>query len=132
MAESNLLFTISGLEAAADLSAKQYHLVRLSAANKVNQASQAVNSGLLGVLQNKPKSGEFATVADDGLSKVVAGAAITAGDLLTTNSSGRAIVVTSLASGQEMVFGRALDTAGTDGDVITARLFPPIRWTGAA
>lgn len=132
MADSNVTATVGGVQAAADLSTFQYHLVRYSAANAVNLAVLAVTSNLLGVLQNKPKSGEFATVAYGGISKVVAGAAITAGDLLTTSTSGRAIVVTSLASGQEMVFGRALTAAGADGDVIPALIFPPVRWTGAA
>ena len=116
------------LEAAADLSGKQYHFVRLSAVNKCNQASEAVNSGLVGVQQNKPKANEFATVAFFGQSKVTAGGAITAGDILTTNSSGRAAVI---ASGQ-VAAGRALETAGADGDLISALLFPPVRWTGAA
>lgn len=128
MAEFGDLETIAGLAAAADLSGKQYHLVRLSAAWTVNQASEAANSALLGVLQNKPKSGEAATVADGGTSKVVAGAAITAGAVLSTNGSGRAIAVVSGA----VAFGQALTAAGADGDVISARLMKPVRWAGAA
>lgn len=127
MAEFGRQETLTGVQAAADLSGKQYHFVRLSAANQVNQASEAANSGLVGVLQNKPRSGEFATVAYAGLSKVVAGDAITVGDIITTNSSGRAVTV---ASGQ-MAAGRALEAAGANGDVITALLFPPVRWAGA-
>lgn len=128
MAQFGRQETLTGVEAAADLSGKQYHFVRYSAANKVDQASLATDSALVGVLQNKPKAGEFATVAYAGLSKVVAGAAITAGDIITTNSSGRAATV---ASGQ-MAAGRALEAAGADGDIITALLFPPVRWSGAA
>lgn len=128
MAEFGPLETITGLSAAADLTGKQYHLVRLSAAWTVNQASEALHASLIGVLQNKPKSGEGATVADGGTSKVVAGAAITAGAYLTTDSSGRAITVVSNAT----VFGTALTAAGATGDVITARLMKPVRWAGAA
>ena len=52
MAESGPQFTYPGVEAAADLSGKQWHFVRFSAARAVNQASEAVNSGLAGVLQD--------------------------------------------------------------------------------
>jgi hypothetical protein len=127
MAEFGRLETLT-LEADADLSDKQYHFVRYVATNKCNQASLDTDSGLIGVLQNKPKSGEFATIGYLGLGKVVAGAAITAGVILTTNSSGRAVTVTS----GDMAGGRALEAAGADGDIITALLFPPKRWAGAA
>ena len=43
----------------------------------------------------------------------------------------RAAVGLPPASGQ-MAFGRALETSAADGDVITALLFPPMRWVGAA
>lgn len=115
------------LEAAADISGKQYHLMRLSAANKCNQASLATASSLVGVLQNKPQSGEFATIQHGGISKIVVGGAITAGDILTTNSSGRAAVVRS----GDMACGRALEAGGADGDIIRAVLFPPVKWFGA-
>ena len=127
MAEFGKVETLT-LEAAADLDTKQYHIVRASGANLCNQASEAVNSGVVGVLQNKPKSGEFATIGYAGKAKVVAGGALTVNALITTNSSGRAAAV---ASGQ-MAIGRVLDTAGADGDVVTALLFPPVRWAGAA
>lgn len=122
-------FSAFTLEAAADLSAKQYHIVRLSAANLCNQASLATDSDTIGVLQNKPQSGEFATVAFAGLSKVVAGAAITAGDVFSSNGSGRAITVVSGDLG--MSVGRAITAPGADGDVFDAQIWPPVRWVGA-
>lgn len=126
MADFGALDTFT-LEAAADLSAAQYHVVRGVATNTCNISSQATDSDMLGVLLNKPVSGGFATVADGGIAKVVAGAAINAYDVLTSNSSGRAAVVTS----GQVAFGRALGTAGADGDLITVRLMKPIRWAGA-
>lgn len=127
MAEYGPLETYPGVTAAADLSGKVYHLVRFSAARTVNQASEAVNSGLAGVLQNKPDaSGQPATVAYLGVSKVVAGGTITANDWLTTDSSGRAITA---ASG-DMICGRAL-VAGAAAATITAFLQPPTRLSGA-
>lgn len=121
---SNETFTA---KAAADLSACQYHFVRLSAANAINIASLSTNSGLVGVLLNKPQANEAGAVAYLGTSRITAGASITAGALITNNSSARAVAV---ASGG-MAAGRALEAAGADGDVIDVLLFPPVRWAGA-
>lgn len=116
------------LQANADLSACQYHIVRRIAANLTNIASDATQSGVFGVLQNKPTSGQAGTVAYQGRSKVVAGGALTDNVIFTSNSSGRAAVV---ASGQ-MALGRIMETAGADGDIVTCQLMEPVRWTGAA
>jgi hypothetical protein len=127
MAEFQIIWSVN-LEAAADLSGKQWHLVRQSAANICNQASDNTNSALAGVLMNKPNAaGRFASVAVLGISKVVAGAAITQGAILTHDASGRAITVVSGA----MAFGRALAAAGAGGDIISAEIFPAVRWAGA-
>lgn len=48
-----------------------------------------------GVLQNAPKAGEHAAVATDGVTMVRVGAAVTAGDFLTSAASGWAITATS-------------------------------------
>lgn len=110
------------------LGATKYVFMMATAANAANLATNATSSTLLGVLQNDPLVGGAMTIAYAGLSKVVAGGALTAGNIITTNSSGRAAAV---ASGQ-MAAGRVLETAGADGDVVTAMLFHPVRWTGAA
>lgn len=114
-------------EAAADLSSKRYHIMRLSGRLQTNQASDATGSSVFGVLQNAPKQGEAATLAYRGMSKVVAGGAISVNAIVTTNGSGRAAAV---ASGQ-MAVGRALEASGADGDQISVLLFPPVRWAGA-
>ena len=124
--ESGALCTLA-FSAAADLSGKRYHFMRQSAEGSCNMGSLATNSALIGVLQNKPESGENATIAYSGKSKVTAGAAVTAGAMVTTNGSGRAVAV---ASGG-MAGGRALQAAGADGEIISVLLFPPIRWAGA-
>jgi len=115
------------LVADADLSGKQYHIMRQSGALTCNVASNATESSNCGILQNKPQSGEHATIADKGTSKVVAGGAITAGDHLAVNGSGRA----AAAGSGDMAIGRALETAGANGDVIAARIYTPVRWSGA-
>lgn len=118
------------LEAAADLSGKQYHIVRLSAADKCDQASYNLDTNIIGVLQNKPQAGEFATIADGGISKVVAGGTVSVGNPVTTNGSGRAVAVTSGSNAR--VIGTALEAASADGDVISVRLNRPYPWPGIA
>jgi len=128
MAEFGLVATLS-LQAAADLSAVQYHVVRHSALQSCNVASDNTNSAVFGVLQNKPKSTEFASVAYVGKTKAVAGAAIALPAIITHNSSGRVITVVS----GSMAIGRALEAASADGDIITVVLGSPAvgRWAGA-
>ena len=87
-------------------------------------ATNANSSTVLGVLQNAPAVGQAMSIACAGLSKVVAGGAVTVNDIITTNASGRAAVITS----GQMACGRALEAAAADGDVITAMLFHPVRW----
>lgn len=110
-------------EADVDLGDYQYRLLRLSAARRVNVASDATNLNLVGVLQNNPSSQQAATVAYIGRSKVVAGAAVTAGSHLTTNGSGKAID----AGSGDMVFGRALEATNAEDEVFQALLQPPFR-----
>jgi hypothetical protein len=108
--------------AAADLSAKQYHLMRMSDGKTINQASNAAGLHNIGVLQNKPAAaGRAATLCLGGVSKVVAGAAITAPALLMSNGSGRAITATSGGT----IVGLAKVDAAADGDVIAAVIFSP-------
>ena len=115
------------LNAAADLSALQYHIMRVSAVNACNVSSQATDSDMCGVLQNKPQSGEGASIQYSGRGRVVAGGVITAGDHLSCNGSGRAATVTS----GQMAFGQALETSGADGDNIDIIQYYPVRWAGA-
>lgn len=129
MAETNNLISIA-MKAGADLSAAQYHVVRISdGVDQVNIASLDTHSSMIGVLLNKPAaSGRGASVAQSGKGKVVAGAAVSStGLFLTCNGSGRAIAATS----GDMCFGRNLETAAADGDVISAMLMTPFRLSGA-
>jgi len=58
-----------------------------------------------GILLNAPKDGEFASVATDGVQTVRVGAAVVAGDYITSAASGWGVKVTS-GSGQE-ILGKA-------------------------
>lgn len=111
-----------GLEAAADLSGVQFHVVRVVSNNAVNVASQNSVMRAVGVLQDTPNaSGKACRVAVDGESFVVAGASYAAGVPLSHNSSGRAIAATSGLC----IIGYSLDTAGADGDLCRILLRGP-------
>ena len=73
-----------------DLSAKQYRGVQVGGSdNYVKVASQA-GIKCIGVLQNKPSSGNAARVRTHGVSKMVAGAAITRNDNIDVDANGYA------------------------------------------
>lgn len=71
----------------------------------------AANSAAVGILQNKPKSGESASIAYAGHFKVFVGAAVSAGDRLKITTSGFAITV---ASG-DGAFAKALTACASGG-----------------
>lgn len=73
----------------------------------------AVAATAIGLLQNKPKSGEDASVAYEGHMKGIAGAAITAGARLMVTTSGYVIT----AVGTVVPCGRALATAASGASV---------------
>ena len=114
--DSNL--TCVTLEAGGDLSAGQYRFVELASDAQVDVAS-AAGGDAVGVLQNDPSAaGRVATVAVMGVTKLVAGAAVAAGDKLQAGADGRGLTA---ASG-DVVLGRALTAASQAGDVIECLL----------
>ena len=110
----------------------QYRVMRFDAAQTCNVASNAVSADGLeapaGILQNNPLSGQAADIAYAGLSKAVAGAAITTREYITTNGSGKVITAVS----GDMVMGRALEAVGAEDQVVSVLLFPAVRWGSAA
>lgn len=76
----------------------------------------------IGILQNDPVSGAVADVAIGGISKAVAGAAITLGAALMADSSGR--VITATSAGTNPVLGWALNQATAANQVISIHLAP--------
>jgi hypothetical protein len=107
-------------EAAADLTTHQYKFVELDSAGKVVLCNAAADLPI-GVLQNKPNTGEAATVRVSGISKVSADAALaTIGTLIGTSADGQAdakIVGTDVT---EYVVGRTLTTAANAGEIVSA------------
>lgn len=103
-------------EAGADLSTKQYYIVKTDANGKYILATAATDA-LRGVLVNAPKLGDTADVAivnGSGTFKVLAGGTIAKDDFLTTDAAGKAIATTTTGN---RVFGRAV-AAAVSGDIV--------------
>lgn len=108
------------LEAGADLSAGQYHFVKMSSGQIV--LCSVIGEEAVGVLNDKPEAAGIAgKVAIGGVVKVTAGAAVAQDALVMTNASGRAITATAT----NVALGTALSAAGADGEVISVLLFIP-------
>lgn len=99
-------FKIGNLVAAADLRTHQYKFINIDGTGKI--ALGGAGTRCVGVLQNKPNSGEIAEVTHTGISKVKSGAALTVGDIVMSDSTGRAVTATST----NHRVGIALATAG--------------------
>ena len=104
MATSGNISTI-GIAAGADLRTFQYKIVA------VDGTLAATNAVALGVLQNKPNTGEHAELAYAGHMKAYVGAgSIAAGDQLAVTTSGYLIKNVTSTSG---ICGRAVTAAAS-------------------
>ena len=129
MAEYNILDSFT-MRADGDLSQFQNHIIRVSGLRTVGLATDPADPTIIGVLHGAPGgAGRATSVAYIGLSKLVAGAAIDQGKMLTTNASGRAIAITSGTA--SVCIGRAIEAAEGDGNIISCLLTPPTLWAGA-
>ena len=110
------------LTAAADLSSKQYHFVKLASATTVNVCT-ATTDRAIGILQNDPESGEAAVIAIFGISKVVADGTITAAKWLGTSADSQAAGITPGSDTTVYVMGQAIQAASA-GETFTMFLNP--------
>ena len=100
--------------AAADLRLKQYYIVYMSAANSVNLCG--ANGKAIGILQNKPNTGEAAVVRVLGTTKVICSdTGVAVGDYITSDGDGKA---EEYDANYEFCIGMALEACGTAGDII--------------
>jgi hypothetical protein len=104
------------LTASADLSAKQFHFVKLSAATTVDVCS-GVTDKPIGILQNSPTSGQAAEICIFGITKVVSDGTTAAGNLIGTSSDGQAAVYTTTDT-TKYICGQAIE-AGAASEVVT-------------
>jgi len=102
--------------AAADLRTHQYKFVNIDATGKAALAGAGTRA--VGVQQGKANTNEAVEICHDGISKVVAGAAVTAGDEVMSNATGQAITAT--ATNQRL--GVALEAASGAGILIAVLL----------
>lgn len=119
MSQSNSPLIVGKYTAAADLSTKQYFVVKQTAATAVNLTSAATDVPF-GVLVNKPTSGQIAEVAVGGFTKVKAGGTIAINDPLVSDANGKVVAATRAIAGAQPlsnVLGYARQ-AGVDGDII--------------
>lgn len=119
MATEKPLFLMS-FEAGGDLSTKQFHFVKLSGTGRGVVICDGATDKPIGVLQNKPTSGQIAEVMVIGLSKVSGDADLAIGDLIGTSGDGQADAKTPGTDTTEYVVGRVIDENGAAGGLVSA------------
>jgi hypothetical protein len=97
----------------------QFSFVQINSSGQL-VAPSAAGQLCDGVIQDdNPNSGTPSTIADLGISIVTAGAALNIGDLVASDSSGRAVT----ASGGQAILGRALGASSAAGTLVPVMLF---------
>lgn len=120
MAYENILFDWSFINTGATL--VKFTIVKAdTAANNSVVVNAAATTWPVGIAQDTPATGAIAQVRVLGISKVLAGGTIAAGDRLTSDSAGKAIATTTAGN---VIVGTAL-TAGVANDVISVLLTGP-------
>ena len=117
MAYEETLVTQS-YKAASDFSDNQYRLVEISADDTVDLADSST-ADIIGVNQGTPDSGEAAAVAISGVTKVVAGESLSAGNLVTSGSDAKAEKAETGSSDDiednTRILGKVVNGADSDG-----------------
>lgn len=104
----------------------QYKFVKVTGAKTAGLATGATNEVVIGVLQNKPQvTGQSATVAIRGVSRVLAGDTVNAGEAVKvdTATDGTAVAA-DLPDDAELIVGVAV-TGGNEGEIISVLLSTP-------
>lgn len=115
---------VDSYKAGADLSAKQFYAVELTAANTVNVCNAATDRPI-GILQNKPRANEAAAVCHTGRTYARAdgaSVAIAVGDLVGPAAGGKLI---KKATADFATIGTALSAAAADDLIIEVLLGAP-------
>jgi hypothetical protein len=123
MAYEGNLQCIPGVVAAGDLSSHQFKFMKIDTNGEVALNTTA-GAFVAGVLQNKPTAqGAAASVAYDGVSKVVAGSNVTKGDPVRSDVDGKAVKNNGAVAPGYFTRGIALET-GVQDDLISVQLSP--------
>lgn len=116
---------VKSLLAGQTFAAKQYYAVQVTSTNNtvvVAGSAAAEGAHVIGVMQNKPASGEAASVAIGGTSKLVMAANCDQGEKIMSDGNGKG---TPADADQKSVIGIALEAnTGGDGGIIEVLLTP--------
>lgn len=107
----------SGMMAAGDLTAAQFHAVVINASGEIELAAAGATG--VKILNNKPNVGENCHLTDIGENKAVAGGAILKGAKVEVGTGGKFVT-----KGTGAAVGECRVPAAADGDVITIFLLP--------
>lgn len=118
-------FNVISLQAGEDLSAKQYYFVKLSSGKAV--ACSATTDRPIGVLQNKPTSGQAADVVISGWTKVNSDAALALDAVLGTSADGQAATYVAGTDTTKYLMGFCTKASGAAGDIAEMILTPVAR-----
>ena len=119
MASTQLQVFTKTFRASADLSAKQFFAVKLSASVDEDVALAGAGEGV-GVLINTPADNELADVVLFGGAKAKLAGTVSSGDFLKVDSDGKFVAA---ASDKNYYVARALQ-AGVAGDIIEVFVCP--------
>lgn len=125
MAIEKVISTIPGVYAGADYSSSgQYKFVKYDSTVDEVKTVTATTDVAIGVLQDNPKSGQAAKVANAGETKVYAGTSAdwVAGGPVGWNSTGQAVPVTASATRKYGGFYQQRTAAVAVGQLITINL----------
>lgn len=117
MSFDNGLKTSFSLPAGADLTAKQFCGVVCNSSGAAAAAGAA--AFVVGILQNKPNTGQPATITYGGVSKGLLGGTVAAGAKVTTDAAGKFVTATT----GQAVAGTAL-VGGSSGEVVPILVNP--------
>ena len=100
----------------------QYIIVKVSGATVILSGA-TVTEAPIGIVQNKPTSTtEPPSVRTIGVSKCVAGASVSVGDKITSDSTGRGITATAATGVSLGIVGIARTAAGAADEVFSVKL----------
>jgi predicted RecA/RadA family phage recombinase len=115
---------LPGLVAGADLSAKQFHMGKLaSTAGQVVLNATSISAGnYVGVIMNKPYTGEEVEFAVEGIVKmIVATSTIAIGDGIACNTTSKGTDAGTTDNAARIA--KAVEASTAANDIITAHLY---------
>lgn len=114
------------LPAAGNLSSKQYHFVYVNGSGEAAVITGTTQNPI-GVLQNKPAAqGDACEIMQIGISKVVADAAVTVGNLIGPSADGQADPKADFSAQTDVVCGVALSSCSNAGEYVSVSINCPV------